>query len=161
MARKTTKVRKYRGPSRPVDPRYAQRRTSSKGPDTFGLGLVAIGVVVVILIVLVAALFNGGAAPASTTTTTTGNVQDPAQATSAAATAVEQSFATQIVGLPTISPAEAISLQAANNATIFDVRGADQYNAKHIAGAKNILYTDAPKRVAEIPKTGNVILYCQ
>jgi hypothetical protein len=160
MARKTTKARKYRGPSRPVDPRYAPGRPRSGGPDTFGLGLIAIGVVVVILIVLVASLYNGGAGT-SPTTTGTGSTTDPAQATSAAATQIEASFATQTTALQTISPADAIALQAANNIKIFDVRSKAQYDAKHITGSTNVLYTDAQQHLSEFPKSGNVVVYCQ
>jgi hypothetical protein len=110
---------------------------------------------VVIVIVLLASLYNGGAGTAPVAGT------DPAQATSAAATQIEANFATQTTALQTIAPADAIALHASNNVKIFDVRSKAQYDAKHITGSSNVLYTDAQQHLAEFPKTGNLVVYCQ
>ena len=109
-----------------------------------------------VLIVMIG-IFQGAANGATTTTT----AQAPAAATNAAATAIEVAFATQVTSLPTISPADARAEFAANSAKFIDVRDTPKYDASHIPGASNVVYTDAKNHMTEFPKTGNLILYCQ
>lgn len=157
------KTKKYRGPSRAIDPRRAPGRPAQRGPDRFGYTLIAIGLAFVLVLIVVASIVQSNSA----TPTTTGQVpasNDPAAqaaATSVAATAAEVAFATQVTSLPTISPTDAQSLLAANNAKFVDVRATSQYDISHIQGASNVPYTDAQNRLSEFPKSGNLIIYCQ
>src|SRR5207253_8645591 len=64
------KVRKMRGPSRPIDPRYAPGPVARRGPDTFGMALIGTSVALVLLIILWAALSNGNNNAATTTVAT-------------------------------------------------------------------------------------------
>jgi len=165
MSNRNTKTGKYRGPSRPIDPRRAPGRPQQRGPDRFGYVLVGISVAFVLVLIVMIGIFQGAANGA--TTTTTGQAPAPndpqaqAAATNAAATAIEVAFATQITGLPTISPADARAQFAANSAKFIDVRDTAKYNASHIPGASNVVYTDAKNHMTEFPKAGNLILYCQ
>ena len=164
---KKTQPKKYRGPSRPIDPRNAPGMPSRQGPDRFGYALIAIGMAFVLIMVLFASIFQGGGATTATPASQAanppppGNSQAPSAATSAAQTQVAVAFATRTVSLPTISPADAKALYDAKSAAFIDVRDPNGYAAEHIPGATNILYTDAQKRIAEFPKTGNLIVYCQ
>ena len=98
------------------------------------------------------------------TTGTTTNPQTQAGPTvppDLTATAIAFATQTRPEVLPHITVTEAKALFDANDAKFIDVRVADQYAAGHIRGAANIPYTDVGQRVAEIPRTGNVIVYCQ
>jgi 3-mercaptopyruvate sulfurtransferase SseA len=78
-------------------------------------------------------------------------------------TATAIAFATQTRPevLPHVTVTEAKGLFDANDAKFIDVRVKEQYAAGHIQGAVNIPYTEVGQRVAEFPRTGNVIVYCQ
>jgi hypothetical protein len=43
---------------------------------------------------------------------------------------------------------------------ILDVRGLDQYTAGHIAGAHSFPESEAPLRVAELPRDRLIVVYC-
>lgn len=147
-----------RGPSRPVDPRYAPGQPARRGPDRFGMMLIAISSVAALVVVLLVILNR----PGTTTTTTGTNPPPPVNVDpSTAGTQTAVAFATEVAPLARISAEEAIELQKANNATIIDVRPANQYATQHIKGATNIPYTEAPTRTKDFPRSGNVILYCQ
>ncbi|MCV2893989.1 rhodanese-like domain-containing protein [Lentibacter sp. XHP0401] len=45
-------------------------------------------------------------------------------------------------------------------ARFIDTRDAEQYAGGHIEGAQNIEWREIPARLAELPETGMVILYC-
>ena len=46
------KVKKYRGPSRPIDPRYAPGQPKRQGRDTFGIALIGISTAFIIILLL-------------------------------------------------------------------------------------------------------------
>ncbi len=141
---------KLRGPSRPVDPRYVPGRPARRGPDNFGLGLIAVSLAAAIVIILFIATQRG---PSTVTPITT----DPV----ASITQTSIAFNSLATTLPHATPQEAIALLNANNAKFIDVRVNTEYVKQHVKGAVNIPYTDAQQRIGEIPKEGNVILYCQ
>jgi hydroxyacylglutathione hydrolase len=58
-------------------------------------------------------------------------------------------------GYPRIKPAE---LPA--DATVLDVRGADEFAAGHVKGAKNIAYTRLAARLDEAPAGAPVFVHC-
>jgi hypothetical protein len=155
MSSRSRKPRKYRGPSRPVDPRYAPGLPQKRGPDTFGMVLIGVSTAAVLLVIIYIALFQ----QPTTTTTTTGTDGQPVSG--AEATQQLIAYSTQVATLPRIEAAEAKALHEAGTATIIDVRPSAGYAAEHIVGATNIPYTDVQARVAEFPREGNVILYCQ
>jgi hypothetical protein len=165
------KQQKLRGPSRPIDPRRAPGVPRRKGPDMLGFWLVGIATAFVLVIFLV----TSTAQPQSTAVTTP--VTDPnaiinapsppvdltaasAAPTSPAAAATQQmvAFATRTADLPRVTAAEA---KTQVDARIIDVRQKEIYAAEHIKGSTNIPYTDVQARLAEFPKAGNLIVYCQ
>jgi hypothetical protein len=160
-------VKKYRGPSRPVDPRYAPGRPRRRGPDTFGIALITISTAFVIVFMV----FLGTQGNTATTTTTTIATPDTSSANNPAATAAPSSdaqatqtmvaFTAETAGLPRITPEEAKPSIMAGQVKLIDVREKTIYTTEHITGAINIPYTEAQTRVSEFPKTGNIILYCQ
>jgi|GEM_PF-7030580 len=76
-------------------------------------------------------------------------------------TATALAFATETGGLERTSLQELKTLQAANDVTIIDVRSADLYDDRHIKGALSIPELEIMSRLTEVPKEGNVVLYCQ
>ncbi len=126
--------------------------------------LLGISAAFVVLVILFVVLQNNSG-------TTTG-VADTGQQTSAstapqnldpsaAATATIVSFLNIVADVPRLSIQEVRALQEANNVTIIDVMTPDRYARSHVAGAKNIPQADIIDRAAEIPKTGNVVIYCE
>jgi hypothetical protein len=116
--------------------------------------LIGVSTAAVLLVIIYIALFQQ-----PTTTTTTGIGGQPVSG--AEATQQVIAYSTQVATLPRIEAAEAKALHEAGTATMIDVRPTAGYAAEHIVGATNIPYTDVQARVAEFPKEGNVILYCQ
>lgn len=157
--------RKVHGPSRPIDPRRAPGRPQRAGPDRFGMVLIGVTSALIILLLAFLALRP----PGGTSTTTLPVAQNPTQVggdqsqlvSGAAPTETEKAFATIVAGVPRVSAQEVRALYDANNAKIIDVRTTDRYTPQHIKGATNIPNTDANARLAEFPRMGNVILYCQ
>ena len=141
---------KLRGPSRPIDPRYVPGRPARRGPDNFGLGLIAVSLAAAIAIILFIASQRG-------TTTATPPTNDPV----ASITQTSIAFNSLATTLQHATPQEALALHQANNARFIDVRVNTEYVKQHVKGAVNIPYPDAQQRISEIPKEGNVILYCQ
>lgn len=158
----------FRGPSKPIDPRRAPGPASAaKRRDPFGMILIGISAAFVLVVVVLLALRGN---PATTTsvagTAPVGNVsnlpttvvaQDPA----AQATATEVDFLTKVSDVPRLSVQETKALYDAGNIKIIDVRVAPDYKKEHIKGAISIPQAEAGKRISEIPKTGNVVLYCE
>lgn len=159
------KPTKLRGPSRPIDPRNAPGyRPVKSRPDTFGMALLGISAAVVVLVMLFVVLQNNSA----TTAGVAGTGQDTAANTppqnldpGAAATATIVSFLDIVADVPRLSIQEVRALQEANNVTIIDVMTPDRFARSHVAGAINIPQADVINRAAEIPKTGNVVIYCE
>lgn len=60
-----------------------------------------------------------------------------------------------VSGYPRISTRE---LQAGNQ--VLDVRGADEFAASHVAGAKNIAYTRLAARLDEVPSGSPLFVHC-
>jgi len=149
MSKKKSPQTRMRGPSRPVDPRYAPGRPARRGPDNFGLGLIAVSMAAAIVVIL----FLAGQRGSSTVTPTS----DP----SASATQSAVAFYDQAATVQHITPQEALALSAANNARFIDVRVNTEFVKQHIKGAINIPQVETQARVSEIPREGNVILYCQ
>ncbi|MDQ3929312.1 MAG: rhodanese-like domain-containing protein [Chloroflexota bacterium] len=163
MSRRPPK--KVRGPSRPIDPRHAPGGPVRTGPDRFGM--VLIGVTSVVILLLLAFLALRQSNPNGTTSLPVAQDQVPPagnqgqQAAGSAPTQTEAAFATIVAPLPRISVQEARALYDAGNAKMFDVRTADRYAQQHIKGAINIPNSEAGARLADFPRAGNVILYCQ
>ncbi|MFL5735277.1 MAG: rhodanese-like domain-containing protein [Chloroflexia bacterium] len=161
------RVKKYRGPSRPIDPRYAPGVPKKKGPDTFLLALIGISTAFVLLIFVFVASQGNAGTTASTTTTTTNPASNAAaptavvQDTSAQATQTMVAFSTETAGLPRISVQEAKPKIDAGQVKVFDVREKSFYTTEHVKGSVNVPYTDAQTRLSEFPKTGEILLYCQ
>ncbi|HEX8217685.1 MAG TPA: rhodanese-like domain-containing protein [Chloroflexia bacterium] len=159
------KPTKLRGPSRPIDPRNAPGYKPVKsGPDTFGMVLLGVSAAFVVLVILFVVLQNNN----SSATNVAGGVQDTSGNTApqnldanAAATATVVALLNIVADVPRTSIEEVRKLHEANNVTIIDVMAPDHYARSHVAGAKNIPQAQVLSRVAEIPKTGNVILYCE
>lgn len=156
---------KFRGPSRPIDPRYAPgTRQVKKGPDSFGLILLGVSAAFVVLVILFVVLNRSD--------TTTSSVAGPAQDTGAGsstqnldpaaqATGTVVAFLTVVADVPRITAQEVRQLQEANDVTLFDVMEPQHYAASHVAGARNIPLGEIMTRAAEIPKSGNVVIYCE
>lgn len=168
MSSKSKKSTSRSGPSRPVDPRRAPGAAPRKGPDMFGMALIGVSAAFVLLIVALLAL-NGNRG-ATTTTGAANNAGAGAGATPqnsaggdavASATAAEVVFLTQVADVPRISVQDTKALLDAHNVTIIDVRVPQNYTQEHIAGAINLPNNEYQQRLSEIPKTGNVVLYCE
>ncbi len=161
------KPTKLRGPSRPIDPRNAPGyRPAKSGPDTFGLALLGVSGAFVVLVILFVVLQNNSGTSASNVASTgqdtsSGNTTPQDLEPGAAATATIVSFLSIVADVPRLSIQEVRALHEANNVTVIDVMGPESFAASHVAGAKNIPQADVVKRAAEIPKTGNVVLYCE
>jgi rhodanese-related sulfurtransferase len=126
------------------------------------LGVSAAFVVLVILFVVLqqnnaGTATNGASTGQDTSANTAPQNLDPG----AAATATVVTLLNIVADVPRTSIQEVRKLHEANNVTIIDVMAADHYAVSHIAGAKNIPQPQVLTRAAEIPKTGNVILYCE
>ncbi len=163
MSRK--KPTRLRGPSRPVDPRYAPGRPARRGTDTFGIVLIGVSTAVVLLLILYVAALQGQPGTGGATNVTNPGASGPPAGggsdPSAGPTQTTIAFLTQTAGITRTPVQEAKALYDAGGAKFIDVRPSDQYAQQHIKGAINIPYTDVGARLAEIPRTGKVILYCQ
>jgi rhodanese-related sulfurtransferase len=51
-------------------------------------------------------------------------------------------------------------LEAGEKPIFIDLRPAEEFTTGRLPGARSIPFGDVPKRYAEIPRTGRVILYC-
>ena len=158
------KPTKLRGPSRPIDPRTAPGYKPVKsGPDTFGMVLLGVSAAFVVLVILFVVLQNnnGAATNVADGQDATGNTAPQNLDASAAATATVVALLNIVADVPRTSIQEVRKLQEANDVTIIDVMAADHFAGSHVAGAKNIPQPQVLSRAAEIPKTGNVIFYCE
>jgi hypothetical protein len=145
-----------RGPSRPIDPRYAPGAPPRRRFDTFAIGLLSVSVVALVIIIIFLATQNRGTTPQGTQVA--GGPTPPPNQTQTAVM-----FATQTAPevLPRIAVAEAKALYDANNVKIIDVRDSTFYNQGHIKGAVNIPQAETQSRLSEYPREGNLIVYCQ
>jgi rhodanese-related sulfurtransferase len=62
--------------------------------------------------------------------------------------------------LPRITIQEAKVLYDAGNIKIIDVRPKDQYDKGHIKGATNVPQNEVGTKVKDLPREGNLVLYC-
>ena len=154
MSRK--KSTKMRGASRPVNPRRAPGQPARRGLDPFAIGLMAVSAIVVAgLVFFLIRPQTGPVNTANVPTTVPGTQATPNT------TATTVAFATQVAHLPRISVQEAKALYDSQNAQFIDVRPVEAYTTQHIAGATSIPYTESLPSFANVPKEGNVIVYCQ
>jgi 3-mercaptopyruvate sulfurtransferase SseA len=114
---------------------------------------------VVLAVVLFSLMQNRGTTPGATPDPNT--QAGPTVPPDLTATVI--AFATQSRPevLPHIELTEAKALYDANDAKFIDVRLKDQYAAGHIQGAVNIPVAEVRDRANEIPRSGNVVVYCQ
>jgi Rhodanese-like domain len=144
-----------RGPSRPVDPRYAPGGLPRRRVDTFGIALMTVSGLALLLLVFL--LLNRGQPSTQTTT----NLAFPTATVDPTQQAI--TFATQTAPdiLPRISLEDTKALYDAGNVRIIDVRVANIYQQGHIKGAVNVPHDQVAVKIKEVPKTGNIVLYCQ
>ncbi len=154
-ARRGKPATKVRGPSRPIDPRYAPGGPPRRRLDAFGISLLVVSGLALVVLVVILVSQNKGGQPSPSTSNGPTALPDMTQTAIAFATMTSPSV------LPRITITDAKALYDANNVKIIDVRDAQFYNQGHITGAVNIPQPDVQSRLSEIPKTGNVILYCQ
>jgi rhodanese-related sulfurtransferase len=120
-----------------------------------GIAAIAVGLVAVLVIVFLLATQNNGSP--SSPGTTNANL-DPGAATTQTAVTFATETAPDI--LPRISVKDAKDLYDKGDAKFVDVRLANLFATQHIKGAINVPQAEAGKRLADIPRTGNVIVYC-
>ena len=147
-----------RGPSRPIDPRKAPGAPKRTGLDPFAIGLIAVSGIVVLAVIVLAFMQNRGTPNVAATPGPQAGVTVAPDLT---ATAIAFATQTRPEVLPHITLADAKALYDANNAKIVDVRTNDQYALGHIAGAANVPHNEVGTRLAEFPRSGNLIVYCQ
>ena len=92
-----------------------------------------------------------------TPTTLTGVIVTP----QVEGTATAQAFATETGGLNFISVEGLKVLQATGDVTVIDVRSTSRYDSQHIKGAISVQGFEILDRLEDVPKEGNVVLYCQ
>ncbi len=159
------KPTKLRGPSRPIDPRNAPGyKPARTGPDTFGMALLGISAAFVVLVLLFLVLNNNGGTTGNTATTgqdTSANTAPQNLDPAAASTATVVALLNLVADVPRLSLEEVRKLHEAGDVTIIDVMRPEQYAKSHVAGARNIPQAQVIERTAEIPKTGNVVFYCE
>jgi hydroxyacylglutathione hydrolase len=63
--------------------------------------------------------------------------------------------------LPQATPAEVASMLARGEATVIDVRNADEWDAGHLAGVPNLPLGGLADRIDELPRDRPVVLHCQ
>lgn len=164
-SRRPKQKQKMRGPSRPVDPRYAARRVPvRKRADTFIYWLIGVSMAFVLLLAYMVSQANKNTNTASTGPTTvsvSGTIAPAPTVGPADVTATALAFATQTSNLPHISVDELKTLVAQNNVKVVDVRAKADYDRQHIKGAINVPKEETLNRVKDLPKEGNLVVYCQ
>ena len=165
MSKRSKQKQKMRGPSRPVDPRYTARRVAvrRRGPDPFAFWLVGISTALLLLVVFWVAFGNRNNNPQAQGPTSVAAVPSVVIPTvgPVEGTATANAFATETGGLPHVSVDELRSLIAANNVKLVDVRVKTEYDKKHIKGATSVPEAEMFNRIKDLPKEGNLVLYCQ
>ncbi len=63
--------------------------------------------------------------------------------------------------MPQVSPAEIAPQLAAGAVRVVDVRGRSEWDAGHLPGALHIPLAELPRRLAELPKDGRLVLQCE
>ena len=51
-------------------------------------------------------------------------------------------------------------LTSARKIVVIDTRGRQDYDAGHIPGALNMLYSEVETRYRELPRNAKIVLYC-
>jgi rhodanese-related sulfurtransferase len=159
--RKNVKRSAYsRGPSRPVDPRRAPGYYRRRGPDPFALSLILISGIVVVVIVAIIAINTSNNSSAGSPAAP----QIPAASISVSPNWTQTTVAFDTVTAPSLIPRitiqDAKALFDTGNVKIIDVRLKQYYDAGHIKGATNIPENTIGTKLNDVPKTGNLILYC-
>jgi hypothetical protein len=62
--------------------------------------------------------------------------------------------------MPRVSVEEAAEMSAAGKAVIVDVRDAQTFQTRHIAGAVGIPLGELPTRLSELPRDKRILAYC-
>jgi hypothetical protein len=119
--------------------------------------LIAVSAVAAIFVILLVLLQSRNSTPGTATQVAGGPTVPP----DITATAIAFATLTSPEALPRISIHDAKALYDANNVSIFDVRDTQFFNTGHIKGAISMPQAQVKDRLSEIPKTGNVVLYCQ
>lgn len=147
-----------RGASRPINPRNAPGGAPPRRINNVGIAMIAVSVVAVLVLVFLLATQNKSGSATNPDTSANNSSLSP----SAATTQTAVTFATQTSPdvLARITVKDAKALFDKGDAKFIDVRQAQFYTTEHIKGAINVPQADAGKRLADIPKTGNVIVYC-
>jgi hypothetical protein len=165
MSKRSKHKQKMRGPSRPVDPRYTARRVAvrRRGPEPFAIWLVGISTALALLVVFWVAFGNRNSNPQAQGPTTVAAIPTVPQPTvgPVEGTATANAFATETGTLPHVSVDELKALLAANNVKLVDVRVKTEYDKKHIKGATSVPEAEMFNRIKDLPKEGNLVLYCQ
>jgi len=166
-----------RGPSRPIDPRRGPARYRRRGLDPFALTLlivVGIGGVVLLLIVLIQGANNSSAGSpvaqqiGNNVSNNSNNSNNSNSSNSSGGTVTPNWTQTTVVFntitapsvIPRVTIQEAKALLDAGNAKIIDVRDKTLYDQGHIKGAVSVPENQVITRVKDVPRTGNLILYC-
>jgi rhodanese-related sulfurtransferase len=150
-----------RGPSRPVDPRRAPGYYGAprrRGLDPFAMALIVVSGFVVIVLLAIIALNTSN----SSNTGTAAAVQSNGSTVTPNWTMTTVAFSTVTAPdvLPRISIQDTKALYDAGNVKIIDVRLKNLYDAGHIKGAVNVPEAEVSAHVKDLPKTGNLVLYC-
>ncbi|MEO8289115.1 MAG: rhodanese-like domain-containing protein [Chloroflexota bacterium] len=142
-----------RGASRPIDPRRAPGKTARRGIDPFAIGLIATSTIGVLVVILFIALNSSGSSSGG------GN----ALSALPGPTQTMIIFSTQTAPniLPRVTIAEAKALTDANDVKIVDVRDKQFYDQGHIKGSINVPHGDLASRLSDLPRSGNLVLYCE
>jgi rhodanese-related sulfurtransferase len=149
-----------RTPSKPVA-QYRMQQAARKRSNPLGLVMVGVVALAVVFIVAMVAMGSGNSNNNANGQAGAVGAQSAAVSNEPPATATEVAFLTAVADVQRVTVQEAKSLYDAKSAQIVDVRPASDYAQLHIAGAINIPHDDVNKRIAEIPKSGLVIFYCE
>jgi rhodanese-related sulfurtransferase len=160
-----------RGPSRPVDPRRApaayqrgyQRGYGNqrRGLDPFAMGLIIVTTLAVVLVILFIALQgsnNTGAGSSNSAANSNSGSGSPTPNWTQTTVAFSTQTAPDI--LPRITIQEAKALYDGGNIKIVDVRLKNLYDQGHIKGAVNVPEAEVGSHIKDLPKQGNLVLYC-
>ncbi len=66
-----------------------------------------------------------------------------------------------LVTMPQVQPMEVVEPLAYGTVIMVDVRGRSEWDAGHLPGARHIPLPELPRRLAELPKDGQLVLHCE
>ena len=171
-----------RGPSRPVDSRRAPagyqrgyqrsyqgsyQRGYQSGYQRRGIAPFAMGLMIVVGLAAVLAILYLALQNSNNTSATNAGTPGPASASNGGSptpnwTQTTVAFTTQTAPdvIPRITIQEAKALYDAGNVKIVDVRLKNLYDQGHIKGAANVPEAEVGTHIKDLPKQGNLVLYC-